>query len=79
MSNNSGNAKVTDVTTSADPPSNDSPITAITSATDNIENQLVNSEDDMDLENSTGPVNNEEPDEFLALMHMHRIEQEHLI
>ena len=77
MSNNSGNAKVTDVTTSADPPSNDSPITAITSATDNIENQLVNSEDDMDLENSTSPVYNEETDEFLALLQ--RIEQDCLI
>ena len=74
MSNNSGNPKVTDVTTSADPPSNDSPITAITSAT---ENQLVNSEDDMDLENSTSPVYNEETDEFLALLQ--RIEQDCLI
>ena len=46
-------------------------------ATDNIENQVVNSEDDMDLENSTGPVYNEETDEFLALLQ--RIEQDCLI
>ena len=77
MSNNSGNAKVAVVTTSADPPSTDSPTTAINSATDNTENHVVNSEDDMDLENSTSPVNNDETDEFLALLQ--RIEQDCLI